>query len=256
MLGWLLDLLVRLFLSDSGNENKPSGEEKVRRDYTWHLDSVRKKKLHGELTLEFSKQDVAQLRKMNPFNTYGIDGYTYDMKIRGMFSYLLNNDYTRQNVRTIAQYIRERIERAHYSELDLVQFALDFVQEPNIVYRIDEECDSIGHIKEYMRFPDEVLYDKEGDCDCKSSLMAALFHELGYNVIIMLSQDLGHAAIGVECGKGWLNYVKSNQLRRVLLNYNGKRYLFCETTGDGYKVGQIRTSDSIKEFETIIEIPA
>ena len=249
---WLLKLLKRLFAS----EEQPGEEDCVQREYTWHLDSVHKRKLHGELTLEFSKQEVEQLRRMNPFNTYGRDGYTYDMNIRCMFDYLLHNDYTRQHVHTIAQYIKERIERAHYSELDLVQFALDFVQEPNIMYRIDEECAAIGHVKEYMRFPDEVLYDKEGDCDCKSSLMAALFHELGYGVLIMLSRDLGHAAIGVECGKGWLNYVKPQQLRRILLTYNGKRYLFCETTSDGYKVGQIRFTDSTKDFETIIEIPA
>ena len=231
-------------------------DDQVLRNYTWHLDSVRKRKLHGELTLRFSKQEMENLRQLNPFQLYGRDGCTYEMNIRRMFHFLLQNNYAMLNVQTIANYIRERIERAHYSELDMVQFALDFVQAPNIEYRIDEECESIGHIKEYMRFPDEVLYDKEGDCDCKSSLMAALFHALGYNVLIMLSGNLGHAAIGLECGKGWLNEIKPSRLHRVALTYNGKRYLFCETTGDGYKVGEIRFSDTIKDFETIIEIPA
>ena len=256
MFSWLLKLLKGGSSAADGGKSAKASDDCVRRDYSWHLDSVRKRKLHGELSLNFSKEEMKNLRRLNPFNAYGIDGYTYDVNIRRMFDFLLQNDYTMQNVRIIANYIRERIERAHYSELDMVQFALDFVQAPNIVYRIDEECESIDHIHEYMRFPDEVLYDKEGDCDCKSSLMAALFHAMGYDVIIMLSGNLGHAAIGLECRKGWLNEIKPSKLHRVSLMYNGKRYLFCETTGDGYKIGEIQNTGSVKDFETIIEIPA
>jgi hypothetical protein len=227
----------------------------VKRVYKWDLDSVRNRKLHGELSLTFSKNEMQALRDLNPFSTYGRDGKSYATNIRIMFRYLLDNPAQREKVRTVANYIRQRITRAKYSELDMVQFALDFVQAPNIVYRIDEECESIEHVKEYMRFPDEVLFDKEGDCDCKSSLMAAIFHELGYNVIIMLSQNLGHAAIGLECGKGWLNQIKPRKLHTVMRTYNNKRYLFCETTGDGFKIGEIRNTDSVKSFDTIIEIP-
>ena len=107
-----------------------------------------------------------------------------------------------------------------------------------------------------MRFPDEVLYDKEGDCDCKSSLTAALFHELGYNVVVMLSQKLGHAAIGIELKDEWLDVIKPDNPERVVREHNGKRYLYCETTGYGYKIGHIKENDSIQDFETIVEVPA
>ena len=233
-----------------------TGSDEVERVYAWDLDSVKKRKLHGELTLRFSREEVQALRSLNPFHTYGSDGNSYADNIRTMFRYLADHPTQREKVRTVADYIRRRIVRANYSELDMVQFALDFVQAPNIVYRIDEDCESIKHIKEYMRFPDEVLFDKEGDCDCKSSLMAAIFHELGYNVIIILSQGLGHAAIGLECGKGWLNQIKPRKLHSVMRTYNNKRYLYCETTGDGFKIGEIKQTDSVKSFDTIIEIPA
>ena len=136
-----------------------------------------------------------------------------------------------------------------------MQFALDFAQAPNITYCVDENSASIEYAKEYMRFPDEVLYDKEGDCDCKSSLTAALFHELGYNVIFMLSQKLKHAAIGIECKEEWLQNINPENPDSVLREYNGKRYLYCETTGDGNKIGHIKENDSIQDFETIIEVP-
>ena len=137
-----------------------------------------------------------------------------------------------------------------------MQFALDFCQMPNIEYRIDEESEGISFAKEYMRFPDEVLCDKEGDCDCKSSLAAALFHELGYNVIIMLSKKLQHAAIGIEEKDGWVELIAPENPERVIREHNGKRYLYCETTGDGFKIGHTNETYSIQDFETIIEINA
>jgi hypothetical protein len=152
--------------------------------------------------------------------------------------------------------MKKSISEAQYPEIDLIQFALDFVQAPNIAYCIDGKSEGIEFADEYMRFPDEVLYDKEGDCDCKSSLAVALFHELGYNVVIMLSQKKQHAAIGIECKDEWLEALKPDNPEQVVREHNGKRYLYCETTGDGFKMGHIRDNDSVQDFETIIEIPA
>ena len=224
--------------------------------YNWDLDSVLGNKLHGSFTLEFNRNVVINLREQNPFRTYGEDGYGYEQNIRRIFNIINQDDAYTDNVRAIARYMKESCAQAKLPELDLVQFALDFAQAPNITYCIDENSESINWAKEYMRFPDEVLYDKEGDCDCKSSLTAALFHELGYNVIVMLSQKLGHAAIGIECKDEWLDKINAEDQEKVIREYNGKRYLYCETTGDGYKIGHIKENDSIQDFETIVELPA
>jgi hypothetical protein len=226
------------------------------RMYNWDLDSETGNHLHGSFTLEFNKSDIIYLRERNPFGTYGEDSFTYVQNIHRIFDFMKQNSIYSENVKSIARYIKESVKNAGLAELDLVQFALDFAQAPNIKYCIDENSASINFAKEYMRFPDEVLYDKEGDCDCKSSLTAALFHELGYNVIVMLSQQLGHAAIGIELKEEWLDIIKPEDSERVVRDYNGKRYLYCETTGDGYKIGHIREADSIQDFETIVEIPA
>ena len=144
---------------------------------------------------------------------------------------------------------------AGYPELDVLQFALDFAQEPNIKYMVDEQSLPIEFAKEYMRFPEEVLYDREGDCDCKSSLTAALFLNLGYKVIFMISEKLKHAAIGVECkDTDWLAQIHAPNIDAVTLNHNGTLYLYCETTGDGYHVGQIKEGESMHDFETILEL--
>lgn len=227
----------------------------VSRIYNWELDSKLGKKIHGNLTLNFISSDIEQLRGINPFRSYGKDGYTYDMNIRRMFDYLWEDSDRTENVHNIADYIKTKRKDNELTEFEMLQFVLDFVQMPNINYVIDEESSSIDYAKEYMRFPEEVLYDKEGDCDCKSSLMAAICHELGYNVIIMLSEQLQHAAIGLEYHEDWVDHIEKDT-SRVLREHNGKTYVYCETTGDGYLIGHIRENESIQNFETIIELPA
>lgn len=226
------------------------------RVFYWDLDSEFGHNLHGTITLEFNDQELLQLRSLNPFQNYGIDGHTYEQNIKNMFKYLNSKPECRTKVKAIADYIKDTINLENLPEIDLVQFTLDFAQAPNITYCVDENSSSINYAKEYMRFPDEVLFDKEGDCDCKSSLTAALFHELGYNVIMMLSTKLGHAAIGIECKEEWLSSIKNSNIDQVMREYNGKNYLYCETTGDGFRIGQIEDNSSIHDFETIVEIKA
>ena len=247
---------VELPIQEDDIDDVNMSDTQETRLYNWDLDSIMGNKLHGSFTLEFNRNDIINLREQNPFRTYGEDGFSYEQNIRRIFDIITSQDNSCiENVRAITRYIKESCTQAKLPELDLVQFALDFAQAPNINYCIDENSESINFAKEYMRFPDEVLYDKEGDCDCKSSLTAALFHELGYNVIIMLSQKLGHAAIGIELKEEWLNEIKADNPERVVREYNGKRYLYCETTGDGYKIGHIKDNESIQDFETIVEIP-
>jgi hypothetical protein len=70
----------------------------------------------------------------------------------------------------------------------------------------------------------------------------------------MLSQKLSHAAIGVEFKDDWLNVINPSDINKVVREYNGTKYIYCETTGDGYRVGHIKESESIQDFETIVEI--
>lgn len=226
--------------------------------YSWDLDSELGNKLHGCYTLEFSKTEIGDLRQMNPFKTYtdSNNQNSYEDNIKTIFNYLSEDSCRTEKVREIATYIKKSIDDAKLGELDLLQFALDFCQAPNIRYVVDKDSKGINYKDEYMRFPDEVLFDKEGDCDCKSSLTAALFHELGYNVIVMLSEKLQHAAIGIEGKEEWLNTIKPKKQENIIREYNNKKYLYCETTGDGYRIGHINEDYSIKDFETIVEIKA
>ena len=222
--------------------------------YNWDLDPECGIPLHGKFPLDFSISKIEELRSINPFQYYGTDNNTYEMNIHTMFQYLFDEKSRMEKVNMLADYIRAVTRTAGCNELDTLQFALDFVQAPNIEYHLDIE--SVGiEAKEYMRFPDEVLFDQEGDCDCKCSLMAALFHALGYNVLILLSTDKGHAAIGLEFREDWRDLIKVEDVDSVLIEHNGRKYLYCETTGDGFRIGQTIEDDSVKNYDNIVEIP-
>ncbi len=236
------------------DDNQENGNS-ITRVYQWTLDSWMGNKLDGQIALDFTEDEIYALRQKNPFLTYGQDQNTYEMNITSMFKYIFEEESRHQRVKAVADYIRQEITSKGYPTLDLVQFALDFAQKPNIEYCIDENSKGISYAKEYMRFPDEVMFDKEGDCDCKSSLTAALFHCLGYNVIFMLSKKLGHAAIGIEVQEEWLTQIPNLDVERVVREYNGRNYIYCETTSDGFKVGKLNDNEAINDFEKIVEIP-
>ena len=250
------DEKIYLPLREDDDEMDEGDKEDIieSRIYSWQLDSLMGNHLNGELPIEMSTAAIEELRAINPFNTYGQDGHTYQQNVLSIFNYMHNNPASTAHLTMVTDYIRTTVKAAGLPELDMLQFALDFVQEPNIKYVIDEQSQPIEFAKEYMRFPEEVLFDKEGDCDCKSSLTAALFLSLGYKVLYIISEKLKHAAIAVECrDSAWLKHIPSPQ-DNVLLEYNGTSYLYCETTGDGFHVGQIKENESIKDFETILEL--
>ena len=237
------------------NDGRSSEDVIESRIFEWRLDSHFGNQLQGNLPIEMSSAMIDELRSRNPFHTYGQDGNSYTQNVQAMFQYLKDNPDKMAGVRQVADYVRQSVKAAGYPELDVLQFALDFAQEPNIKYMVDEQSLPIEFAKEYMRFPEEVLYDREGDCDCKSSLTAALFLNLGYKVIFMISEKLKHAAIGVECkDTDWLSQIHAPNIDAVTLNHNGTLYLYCETTGDGYHVGQIKEGESMHDFETILEL--
>ncbi|MCK4353258.1 hypothetical protein KAW65_07625 [candidate division WOR-3 bacterium] len=118
------------------------------------------------------------------------------------------------------------------SGYDEVTNALCFAQE-SIEYAYDK--DSVG-IEDYWRYPLETLYDKQGDCECKSIMVAAILKALGYDVLFLIisSKDKtkpSHAAIAVAGADGFPDFKG--------YNYKGKVYFYCETTAEGWKVGEI-----------------
>ncbi len=230
--------------------------EKKQIVYSWSLDSARKIKLKGHLQLSFNTDEIKQLREANPYFIPNPNKDNVD-NLRTMYEYMQSHPRTIKNVAEIVKYINRQCSHNGIGEMDKLQFVLDFVQEPNIKYIHDYDCSEINKSSQYVRFPDETLFDRHGDCDCKSFLAASLFHVMGYNVLFMMSQKLEHAAICIEYDQRWKSFLQDqDDLADVLISIDNRKYVFCETTSDGFRIGGIGQNQSVADFDTVLELKA
>lgn len=117
-------------------------------------------------------------------------------------------------------------ERQLYSVEEITNVAC-FVQQA-IPYSYDRDS-APNHEEEYPRYPIETLYDKTGDCECKSFLLAALLLVLGYRIAIIILE--GHAALGVG--------LNTDLPGSYYVGSSGEKYYYLETTAEGWILGQI-----------------
>jgi hypothetical protein len=112
-----------------------------------------------------------------------------------------------------------------YSSYDQVSFLLAFVQ--SLPYTSDNVTEGYN---EYPRFPIETLVDGGGDCEDTSILFATLTLIMGYGTVYINPPN--HYAVGIL----------GNNLDGTYWAYpqdSNKTYYYCETTGNGFKIGDL-----------------
>ncbi len=136
----------------------------------------------------------------------------YDMMVTTKDSY----------IQALTEKLNETANQQGYGPVDKINFVLAFVQS----IRYSTDLNSTGY-EEYPRFPIEVLVDQTGDCDCKSDLFATLIMTLGYGAVFINPPD--HLAVGVL----------GDNLQGTYWTYQNQTYYYAETTGVGFKVGDL-----------------
>ena len=122
----------------------------------------------------------------------------------------------------LANKLHEGAIREGYDAFDEVSFILAFVQ--SLPYTSD---DTTTGFDEYPRFPVETLVDGGGDCEDTSILFATITLILNYDTIFISPPN--HYAVGI-----W-----GTNLIGSYYTYNNRRYYYCETTGNNWRIGQI-----------------
>ncbi len=107
------------------------------------------------------------------------------------------------------------------TDAEKINFVASFVQ--SIDYMND---DPENESYEYPRYPLETLHDKQGDCEDKAILTAAMLLSLGYNVSLLRLPQ--HMAVGVHLNESLPPY-----------SYYIDEYYFLETTTLQMNVGKI-----------------
>lgn len=89
---------------------------------------------------------------------------------------------------------------------------------------------------EYPKYPAETLVDRGGDCEDTSILLASVFEAMGYGTVLLEIPDAQHMAVGVA---------GEDAIDGAHYTHNGRKYYYVETTGSGWRVGQV--PDSVQQ---------
>jgi hypothetical protein len=198
------------------------------RTFEWEL-AVRGTIERYQLICKLSSSRCQAARDRNPGKPTGADQY-WDWITRGR---------TLDVARVARQLSRITREQAHtpYSEICNV---LAFVQ--SIPYSVDVDSTSKS---EYWRYPIETLFDGTGDCEDTAVLAVALLTLLGHDAVLI---DMpGHLAFGVaseETAEGRYLSVPSDPKRL---------YYYCETTANGWKVGELPSTIAPESLSIVID---
>lgn len=142
------------------------------------------------------------------FNFWGyVEDETDDQYIK-----LLANEFT-----TIA-------ENNNMSETEKIYLAVTFVQSIDSKKDIDSR-----NVNEYPRFPIQTLWDRQGDCEDKSTLLCSLLISMGYDSILIRSDN--HMAVGL-----------AGTFEGNCFIHDDKKYYFIETTVQNKKIGELPDS--------------
>lgn len=229
----------------------PKPAEAEERKFEWQFDAFGIYKRYATaIFIDLARLET--LRKHNPFAQEEDWLYRYEEKIKAM----VKTEDESLEVSEIAKYIRAQTEKDNLTNLQEMQAILAFAQTPNIEYQLDEECEEIGNRKEYHRYATETLYDKRGDCDCKAMLAVSLFRRLGYQVLFLSSLKAAHAALAVQVDEKEFQAVSDILPTDWFYQKDGKHYYFCETTGEGFVVGQMTEDAEIMktDYDAVIDL--
>jgi hypothetical protein len=108
------------------------------------------------------------------------------------------------------------------TEVQKLYFVITFVQ--SMTYTVDSVTTPYD---EYPRYPIQTLFDRGGDCEDTSILVAALLDRMGYDVALIHLP--GHMAVGVAISNSYGSYYE----------YEKKKYSYLETTGEGFEIGEV-----------------
>jgi len=111
-----------------------------------------------------------------------------------------------------------------------VEGALDTWGRLNLVVSFVQSLRYTAEEGEYPRYPIETLVEGRGDCEDLAILTAALFQQMGYDVVLLAFTSEMHMAVGVRVPS-------DSPCGGTAYAWNGADYYYIETTGIGWTIG-------------------
>ncbi len=170
------------------------------------------------------------------------DEYYYSTQMPRLNSYAEVSNYIKHDklLKTIAENILNEAKRQKLDYIETINFTLACVQSLPYV----EDILSSDN-EEYYRYPIETIIE-QGDCEDTSILAAGILKFMGYDVVLV--NVPGHVAVGVLVSNEFVPLKYYPDSPDFVYNsgyfFQGKKYCYIETTGEGWKLGMIPTEYS------------
>ena len=132
-----------------------------------------------------------------------------------------------------------------YSNLDLARLTVSFVQDIPYSFVMPMECEKyetkgkpcLGNIAYGIISPYDFLHTLYGDCDTRSVLLFVLLQKMGFDPMIVVSDEYAHAMLALNI-----------PAQGDYLKYAGKKYYFWETTAQGWSIGMLPPDTNNKNY--------
>ena len=123
-------------------------------------------------------------------------------------------------------------------EYEFASMVVSFIQDIPYSYIKPAECPDTnkpcsGNVRFGIYSPYEFMHTLSGDCDTRAVLLFTMFDYLGYNPMIVISENYLHAMLALNI-----------QASGDYITYNQKKYYFWETTGKDWDIGILPPSYS------------
>jgi len=145
--------------------------------------------------------------------------YDYTLLVKGPLS-----ERDSIYIKHLVSQIEKAAKRRGLTPKEKVEFMVAFVQ--SLPYTPD---DVTTRWDEYPRFPLETLFERGGDCEDTSILMARLLDEMGYDTALLYFPYVSHMAVGVNLQGAQGVYWREDRVK----------YFYLETTREGWRVGEV-----------------
>lgn len=155
------------------------------------------------------------------------------------------SDVSRPAIRFLTDSLTTISLREDLTRSELAELIVTFVQDIPYSYILPGTCDSfethgkpcVGNVSLGIYSPYEFIHTLKGDCDTRSVLIYLILQELGFDPIILISDEYAHAMIALNLPTSG-DYILSN----------GEKYYFWETTAKGWPIGMLPPSTGNKDY--------
>jgi hypothetical protein len=139
------------------------------------------------------------------------------------YTSMVTDSHADSLINILVQNIKDAVLTYDLKKTDTVDLVGAFVQ--SLIYASQDTASPYDNRPLY---PIETLFEQGGDCEDTSILAATLLQKLEYNQVFFVFSQPKHVALGIDNPaspyvNGW--------------EYQAKRYIYLETTGDNYIVG-------------------